>query len=416
MNMKRPVVLMVLWVGLSAQGLVKAPTPVSDFWGTARHIVVGKITSISDTGNVVASATMVKGESIGDVVRLRVELPELVKQLKQGDPIVLLLARRERYLHVADGWYLPVAPEGTVPPNLFRVAQSAAANLQQSYPGRTATLVRLIEELKANDGKYSMLNAVSPDMFKGGVKDLGAVDAVGAMTLQTLRDAKTQTVIALSSAKMRKFAIESGALKATEAAKSQWPVSSLAAVATVEMNGKRVPVILSRTGELTVDGTPAKPLWTGATANTAAIGNFGEDGSAAAIVITDDQVMRYSLDGSAPPADFVRLTGEKISTYHRDNPKWLAGATARPLDCNGDGRMDVLIVTPAGPMLLINRGFGCFFINPDLGKVLKTESGEALPGKNLWTGADVDGDGNDDLLMIRPDGAASAVLNPKPTK
>lgn len=411
----RYAILLLLGFTLSARGLVKAPTPVASFYATAQLVVVGKVTAVTDAGNVTATARTLKGDAIGETLRLRVEgFPAVTKNLKEGSSVVLLVARKTAALSIDDQWLFPEAVGGAK--NFYWVKTALGDALRQSYPGTTSALVKAVDELAAGGGKYSMCDEVSPDMFKGAVKDLGSVDVVGAMTMQTLREAKTQTVIAISPAKMKKFRIESGAMKATETTNSDWPISSLAAVATVDMNGKSVPVVLARTGELTIDGSSAKPLWTGSTANTAAVGNFGEDGSVAAIVVTDDQVIRYSLDGTAPPADFVRLTGEKISTYHRDNPKWLAGATARPLDCNGDGRMDVLIVTPAGPMLLINRGFGCFFINPDLGKVLKTESGEPLPGKNLWTGADVDGDGNDDLLMIRPDGAASAVLNPKPVK
>ena len=46
--------------------------------------------------------------------------------------------------------------------------------------------------------------------------------------------------------------------------------------------------------------------------------------------------------------------------------------------------------------------------------MLKNSSGEPLLGpKTIWTGADVDGDGLDDLLIVAPDGAVSAVMNPK---
>jgi len=80
--------------------------------------------------------------------------------------------------------------------------------------------------------------------------------------------------------------------------------------------------------------------------------------------------------------------------------------------------MDVLINTPSGPMLLINRGYGAFFINADLGKILKTTAGEPLlTDKTLWTAADVDGDGLDDLIIVTPaTGAVTAVMNPKPEK
>ena len=69
-------------------------------------------------------------------------------------------------------------------------------------------------------------------------------------------------------------------------------------------------------------------------------------------------------------------------------------------------------------MLLINRGFGAFFIDTDLAKVLKTPAGAPLlTDKTLWTAADLDGDGLDDLVIVSPEtGAVTAVMNPKPEK
>jgi hypothetical protein len=73
-----------------------------------------------------------------------------------------------------------------------------------------------------------------------------------------------------------------------------------------------------------------------------------------------------------------------------------------------------LINTPAGPLLLINRGFGAFFINADLGKTLVDPAGKPLlTASTRWTCADVDADGNDDMVLIAADGKVSAVLNLK---
>jgi hypothetical protein len=178
-------------------------------------------------------------------------------------------------------------------------------------------------------------------------------------------------------------------------------------------------VALKKSGEVLtyekgVTGPKSSKLWAdGSVAVAGAIGNFGEDERMYAIVVKEDNIWRYPLDGVGEAADFLRLTGERVSTYHKDNPKWLAGATAAPLDVNGDGRTDVLINTPAGPLMLINRGFGAFFINADLHKVLVGASGPLIGEKSMWTATDLDRDGLDDLLIVSEAGAVTAVMNPK---
>jgi hypothetical protein len=226
-----------------------------------------------------------------------------------------------------------------------------------------------------------MLDAVSPNMFKGGMKPLGTIPA-GATSIATMKATKGQVVVVSSPAGEKLYSVDSTGLKPTE------PISATMPKSPVER------------------------------ATATVFGNFGEEPDKTyAIVIKGEQITRESLDGKTPPADFVRLTGERVSNYHKENPNWLSGATAAALDCNGDGRTDVLINTPSGPLLLINRGFGAFFIDADIAKVLKTASGEPLLGpKTLWTAADVDGDGLDDLLVVAPDGAVSAVMNPKAEK
>lgn len=409
--MKHRICLMILGaLGLSlpAAALVKAPTPVASFYATAHTVVVGKVTSVAASGNVTTSARTLKGEPVGDGLKIKLDaFPDVVKNLKEGAPVVLLVARRTAALSIDDQWLLPEAAPSSR--NLYVAKTALGDALRQSYPGTSSALVKAVEELAANNGKYSMYDEVSPEMFHGGVKSLGQVDPPGATELRTIIIDRKQHLLAGN----RMFVVDGGAIKPAVQATMTGVAADALAVGQVELGGKAVLASLDKSGALSLDGKSAKPLWSGVQAVTAAIGNFGEDGSAAAIVVTEDQITRYALDGASAPADFLRLTGEKISTYHRENPKWLASATARSLDCNGDGRMDILINAPAGPMLLINRGFGCFFINADLGKVLKTDSGSALPGKDPWTGIDVDGDGNDDLLIVSPTGAASAVLNPK---
>jgi hypothetical protein len=321
-------IILVVLVSPSAHAIIAAKTPPSSMFAQSSAVVIGEITKMSaESGVVEVSATALSGQAPADVIKIRIEGPAEVLQLaKQGQPIVLLLGKRaaSNALHLADTWLWPEpAARGN-----FVVRKDKQSELRQSYPGTTTALVKIMQELKAGDGKYSMLDKTSPDMFKGGTKELGKAEDL------------------------------------------------------------KLPELAGRT----------------------VVGNFGEDPKrTVAIVLREEGVFRQTTDTPASPADdFTRLTGESIAAYYRDNPRWLSQATAIALDCNGDGRMDVLINSPAGKMLLVNRGFGCFFVNADIGKAI----GDALPPAAKWTALDVDGDNNDDLLVVGEDGTAKAVLNP----
>jgi FG-GAP-like repeat len=310
-----------------ALAVFKAPTPVSSFYDKSVTVVIGKVAKIDRAASrVEASVQALKGKAPADSISIGIQIPMLLDSAKTDAPLVLFLGKfaGSSALHIADGWYFPQAAGKSG----FFVTKDLSANLRQSYPGTTSALVKIVEELKANNGKYSMLDEAHADMFKGGAKDLGKGE------------------------------------------------------------GLDLPKA----------------------AGTSVTGNFGEDPKQPmAIVIREDGIFRQGLQTTGGPGDdFTRLTGEPLSNYHKDNPKWLAGATAAALDCNGDGRMDVLINSSGGPMLLINRGFGCFFVNPDIGKTI----GDALPPNAKWTALDVDGDKHDDLVVISEDGKLTAILNP----
>ncbi len=416
-----------------ARGLIHAATPPDSLYSSCPTVITGTITKFTaDTGNIEATAQTLKGTPVGDVIRFKLQnLPEIAARVKVGEPLVLFVAHLDRNaaLHLADTWLAP-AKAG---PSTFLV--SAEKDLRQSYPGTTAALHRLVTGLK--DGKYDMLNAVSPNSFKGSIKELGKLDAPGAHTLFAARlgSDKQSTLIAASATAAKSFSLApDGFHPATTpppaltdviaVAAAEFPIGTTGAAA-------RTFLSLKKDGTLTA-GDPAIPTTPGATplklwandapASCAAIGSFADQGKLAALVVRDTDVFLYPIDPSADPKtapaplDFLRLTGERLSTYFKGD-KPLAGASAAPLDVNGDGRMDLLIHTPQRDLLLINRGYGSFFINADIGKILVDPAGKPLLGdKTPWTAVDVDGDGNDDLLILSESGAVSALLNPKPEK
>jgi hypothetical protein len=411
----RLITVLLAGIAPAASALIAVKLPVSEIFTGSRVVVVGNVTKIdSEEGNVAASAKALKGDAPGDVIRFKFKnLPAVLANIKEGSPFVLLTGRKaENFaLHIGDTWVLP---QPTDKPQLFEVSHEK--DLKQSYPGTTSALLKIVEATAAD--KYDMLDKVSDEaskaMLRGGTKDLFKVDAAGAVALIAVRSPDKYTeVYGRTKDGLRRL------LSATPTGTS---ATSLPAPAVpVDTVAISPGDILTATGELTQltggGGSAKRRLWTDNTpASAAAFGNFGEDADKLyAVVVKDDNIYRYGLDGQSPPADFTRMTGERVTTYHKDNPKWLAGATAAALDVNGDGKMDVLINAPAGAMLLINRGYGAFFVDVDIDKALKDADGKPLIGvKSLWTAADVDADGLDDLIVVAPDtGAVTAVLNQK---
>jgi len=412
----------------NAMAVIAVKLPVSQMYDGARTVVVGNVTKLNaENGAVTASAKALKGTT-GDLIRFKLEgFPDVVAKLKEGSPVVLLTGTHPEdfALHLGDTWFLPEAKgEG-----LYLVKQ--VRDLKQSYPGTTAALMKIAEDRAAD--KYDMLDQVTEQdgkaMLHGGVKDLGKFDTAGITSLQTIKAIRgnRKSLVAIGKDGLKFFSASDKGIAPARASLPAIGVADVIAIAVVDLTGTGTPVVaaLKKTGELNLYETPASTippktmqLWKdGSTASAAAFGNFGENDKPCVIVVKDENIERYSLDGSSEPADFLRMTGERVSTYHKDKPKWLSGATASAIDINGDGKIDLLINTPVGPIVLINRGYGAFFIDQDVAKILRTDSGAPLIGeKSLWTAIDVDGDGLDDLLIVNEGGAASAVMNSKPAK
>jgi hypothetical protein len=416
-NRSLPLLTLLLTpLALPTPALIAVKTPVSQMYAGSPTVIVGKITTFTPTTGILeATATTLKGDGVGDTIKLKLDnLPTLTQSIKPNQPLLLFLARRpaNNALHLADTWLTPEP----VPASKSNFVVRTEKDLRQSFPGTTTALAAVVADLKA--GKNTMLDAAHPGLFKGGTKDLGQFhDPHVSLFAMSLPRMKQTTIFSKSEAEFREYALRPDGIAITIPNRPFSPDFMrftpagvlTVAVAVVDGKGPRV-VCLRKDGQvLNSEGAPMKQLWSDPTpATAAAIGNFGEDDKPHAIVIKNNQILRYPLDASSPPADFLRLTGERLTTYARDNPDYLANATAHPLDANGDGRTDCLLTTATGPLLLINRGHGAFFIENDLAKTLP----QLTPNQTLWTAADIDNDQRDDLILIQ-DNKVTAILNPK---
>ena len=82
---------------------------------------------------------------------------------------------------------------------------------------------------------------------------------------------------------------------------------------------------------------------------------------------------------------------------------------AVPLDINGDGRKDLIVILDKGGPTLVNRGFGTFLLNPLPTEALHASYDKEVPWKVVtpktrFGAGDIHGDKFDDLLIVTEDG------------
>lgn len=217
---------------------------------------------------------------------------------------------------------------------------------------------------------------------KGRYAAVGDVDADGRSDLLLGKDLWLQGD--------RAFAKAGAALDLPNEA--EWLAAALSDVTA----DKRADVlVLTRTGVLFVleaPGTPDRPwhkrscLLQGCETASAAVfsSQWGEDDEPRILVVRADGVLRYSVSiGAAarisPEADFERLTGVPLSSCKGLKGKPLEPVIAVPIDYDGNGKTDLLIVTETGGLTLANRGFGTFMPVDTVHDIFRPGAKPALP-------------------------------------
>lgn len=204
-----------------------------------------------------------------------------------------------------------------------------------------------------------------------------------------------------------------------------------AAIADATGDGKRDVAVLTRDGQWIVCENPGDPagawkkhppkkLWADDARPAFAAfiaADFGDDGKPWVMVVRDDGVFRYAPHLESPAADYTRLTGADLAKHNPREPMPLDLRAAVACDANGDGRLDLLVITRTGGNLLVNRGFGTFLVDADAHRMLRPEGTRVVPfdiaaGVQHLAAADLAGDKHDDLLVIGKDGKVYGVGNP----
>src|SRR5690349_7986917 len=124
----------------AAFAVIKVTNTVAKMYNEGNSIVVGKVTKVNDNGVIEAAVTTLKGDGVGDTLKIvKIEnLPDLSKSVKEGSPLVLIIARRSAAsaLHLADRWLFPEF----LPTAKSNLVVRKELNLAQSYPGTTTGL------------------------------------------------------------------------------------------------------------------------------------------------------------------------------------------------------------------------------------------------------------------------------------
>jgi hypothetical protein len=461
-----------------AAAVIEIKNTVAKSFETSKAVVVGTVTKVDGRVVEVKTTETLKGDPFPDAFRIQVtNPPELVNGTSAGQPVVLFLSARRAgaaVINLADTWLLANVVSGANPP-AWRAAP-LQDDTRKSFPGRTEALVKIVTEIK-DKKPSSLLNAVDNKRLQGGVKELAKLPVAkptfllaadvngdgkpdllvggegGAVKLFLATGSGYEDATAkwgLSDAKGTRaafgdinrdgkpdlligtalFVNEGQRFKRAAAALDVPAAGPIVAESLIDINGDAKPdaAVLLADGQLltfTNLGLPDQP-WTKGTPRkltqaapplAAVFGDFGDNGKPHAIVVTPGGITRHPIDADAgsAPADFERLTGERLASQ-KGFAEPLKAAGAAVLDLNGDKRPDVIVVGDGGDLVLVNRGFGAFLIDPDASRPLAAEGDKPLPAKitpsTAWTTADLAGDGTDDVLVLTEDGRLLAIDNP----
>jgi len=440
----------------SASAVIQLKLTVAMMYSRSSPVLIAKVTGLNEANRVIeadVSETLI-GQS-GPKFRLQVLQPQnLFPRIKVGDPIVLMAAKGrgagDASIHLVDTWLLARAKPESSPP-IWQITQEQSNDFTKAYPGTTDALTKLVREYK--EGKSTFLDKADERLFAEGANEIAQLKVTPtALFAADLNGDKVPELLIATPHGPRVF-VQSGQSYEEVTAKYSLPASGkLIAVGDINADGKPdllidktpylnqgssfkagSPIDFSRDEFISIEGkpivlSPSGQLFVGAATHpagkqinaplAAVIGPFDEDNRISGIIVSESTLTRYSLDGRA--SDFTRLTGESLSSVLKDSGGRFKNPTLVSLDANGDGRRDLLVLSDGANFLLINRGFGAYFVSPAAGNLaLGSAPDKPFPyassaTSSHWAAIDRRGDHHEDLLILTPDGTLYRLGNPPP--
>ena len=437
-------------------------------YDVAKLVMIGKVVRVDSSEKLVEIEIVKISKGNYAATKIQIQMAatgEYMHRVEINQPVVIFNGLRGAQLHFADNFLSAEPLTGDKPPKL---KIKTVNPFQSMFPGRTVALVRLVDEIAS--GNPTLLNLIEHVVWNGGLKDWGRVlpnaDYVVASDLNG--DGKAEVLI--GNRQSLQLLVNTGtALKdktlewGLRNAKGRWaacadidgdgrvdllvgnqfwlnrggcfapgPVLALLgsdtdiiAVGLLDVNGDGRPdaIFLGKNGDLQLfenpgshggewTALPIRRLWNDSEdAEAAALSSdFGDTGKPHAMVVRPSGLTRYALDfDGGPPAQFDRLTSEPLTVFNKmkEMTRWNVIATV-PLDINGDGRKDLIVILDRNGPTLVNRGFGTFFLNPLPVEALTLYGGKEVPwkitGGTRFGAGDIHGDKFDDLLIVTEDG------------
>jgi hypothetical protein len=410
-----------------AHGVIKVDFPVSRMFTESKQVCVGTVAEWNaDVKLATVKIDVVqKGAFEHKTIRVQLSRPDSVAtKVSTGLPVVMFLsgetdANSLAIVHVADTWLLANGIAGMTPP-AWRSTQLYGGG--GGYPGRTPGVVRLVQAFR--DGRTVLDDVIDPEGFAGKAREVANVGAGPRflVSADVNGDGKPD-LVAGTAAGVRLFLWrQQGYADATAASGLDGVKATGCAVGDADGDGSvdllldgslwlakkgtfvqaRTASGLGLTGEpwlagaihdINGDGKPevvvlysnglvvsvenpgssqsqctaAKTnLWTGTETASAAVfsDQWGDDGELCAMVVREDGVFRYGVSfRSRHAGDLERLTGSTIASCEGLKARPIRAVAAAAWDSDGNRKADLLVLTEAGGVMLMNRGLGAFLVN-----------------------------------------------------
>jgi hypothetical protein len=447
--------------------VIRIDTPVTHIYDLAELVLIGRVERIDGNEKVVEAeiVKVSKGNFAGDRVQIQMAgASDYLDRIAVNQPVVIFNGLKSALVHVGDNF---LSAEPLASDDSLKLKVTKVDPIQWSFPGRTAALVRLVDEMAS--GHPTLLNLIEHVVWNGGLKEWGKVlpnaDYVVASDLNG--DGKADVLI--GNGKATQLLINIGAQLKDETvkwglrkARGKWAAfgdvtadkrpdiligtrlwlnkgdhfvaghavpfhddANVLTVALIDCTGDGRPdaAFLLKNGDLQVfenpgndkaewRALPVRHLWRGGDEAVAAAfsADWGDTGKPCLMVVRSSGLTRYALDpDGGPPAELDRLTGNPLKAYNdaTEVTHWNVVAIV-PLDINGDGLQDLIVILDKDGPTLVNRGFGTFFLNTMPTNALHDSYDTKVPWKltpkTHFGAGDIHGDKFDDLLIVTEDG------------